>query len=80
MLAARGDARRLTVITPVAMRRQGSGELFSNCYPWAKPARRDENLPEGAVLEGDIQSCQEQEPVNCLLGVSRRTGRCCASL
>jgi hypothetical protein len=49
---------------------------FSNCYPWAKPAGSDENLLEGTVLEGDVQSCQEQEPVNCLLGVSRRTGRC----
>ena len=30
----------------------------------------------GSASEGDVQSCQEQEPVNCLLGVSRRTGRC----
>jgi len=30
----------------------------------------------GISVEGAIPSCQEQEPANSLLGVSRRTGRC----
>jgi len=32
--------------------------------------------PEGSASEGDIPSCREREPVNSVLGVSRRTGRC----
>jgi len=32
------------------------------------------------VSEGEIQSCQEQEPVNSLLGTPRRTGRCRAPM
>jgi hypothetical protein len=51
-------------------------EPFYNSCSWAWPASRDENEPEGSVSEGDAQSCQEQEPVNRLLGVPRRTGRC----
>ena len=35
---------------------------------------------EGSAPEGDIPSCQEQEPVNSLLGVPRRAGRCRAPL
>jgi len=49
---------------------------FYNSYPWAKPARRDENVRGGSVPEGDTPSCREQEPANRLLWVSRRTGRC----
>jgi hypothetical protein len=59
----------------VADSRLGAATHY-NSYPWAKPARRDENVPERSVSEGDAQSCQEQEPVNSLLGVPRRTGRC----